>query len=77
MRNYDDRQADWNKKQDDKAAEEQQRAVKLGVVRGKATRDIKQTDDVTVKIDHVETLKFKSPVEVKKGDSIRITIEKV
>ena len=77
MRNYDDRQADWNKKQDDKAAEEQQRAVKLGVVRGKATRDIKQTDDVTVKIDHVETLKFKPSVEVKKGDSIRITIEKV
>ena len=77
MRNYEDRQTDWNKKQDEKADEEQQRAVKVGVVRGKATRDIKQTDDVSVKIDHVETLKFKPAVEVKKGDSIRITIEKV
>ena len=52
MRNYEDRQTDWNKKQDEKADEEQQRAVKVGVVRGKATGDIKQTDDVSVKIDH-------------------------
>ncbi len=77
MRNYEDRQTDWNKKQDEKADEEQQRAVKVGVVRGEATRDIKQTDDVSVKIDDVETLKFKPSVEVKKGDYIRITIEKV
>jgi len=44
---------------------------------GKATGNIGKADDVSVRIDNVETLRFKPSVDLKKGDSIRVTIEKV
>ena len=67
---YDNRQADSKKR-------ENERAVKLGEVKGRATGNIKITDDVRVRIDKVENLSFKPSMEIKNGDSIRITIEKV
>ena len=67
---YDNRQADWKKREDE-------RTVKLGEVRGRATGNIKKTDEVRVRIDKFETLSFKPPVDIKSGDSIRIIIEKV
>jgi hypothetical protein len=67
---YDNRQADWKKREDE-------RTVKLVEARGRVTGNIKKNDDVRVRIDKVETLSFKSPVDLKNGDSIRITIEKV
>lgn len=77
MRDYEDRQRDWHMRQDEKAEDERVRSIQLGVVRGKANRDIKTTDSTTVRIDHVGTLKFRSAVEIKKGDTIKVTIEKV
>ena len=70
MSDYDKRQADWAKGEDD-------RTVKVGEARGMVTGDIKKTDDVRVRIDKFETLTFYPSVDLKKGDSIRITIEKI
>jgi hypothetical protein len=67
---YDNRQADWKKREDE-------RTVKLVEARGRVTGNIKKTDEMRVRIDKVETLSFKSPVDLKNGDSIRIIIEKV
>jgi len=77
MKNYDERQADWAKRGQEKEEEEQKRAVKVGETRGKATGDIKKTDDVRIRIDNVETLRFRPSVDLKKGDSIKVTIEKI
>lgn len=67
---YEKRQDDWKKREDD-------RTVKLGEARGRATGNIKKNDDVRVRIDRVETLSFKSSLDIKNGDSLRIIIEKV
>ena len=75
--NYEDRQADWARKEQAREAEERKGEVKVGEVFGKATGDIRKDDDVKVRIDNVETLRFKPTEDLKKGDSIRITIEKV
>ena len=70
LSDYDNRQADWKKR-------EGERTVKLGEVRGRATGNIKTTDDMRVRIDKVEAMSFKPSMDIKNGDSIRITIEKV
>ncbi len=75
--NYDERQADWAKREQAKKEEERKGEVKVGEALGKATGDIGKTGDVRVRIDNVETLRFKPSVDLKKGDSIRVTIEKV
>ena len=72
---YEDRQADWAKKEPAKEEEERKGEVKVGEALGKATGDIGKTGDVRVRIDNVETLRFKPSVDLKKGDSIRVTIE--
>ncbi|MDD5288975.1 MAG: hypothetical protein PHY28_07710 [Dehalococcoidales bacterium] len=70
MSEYDKRQADWKTREDG-------RTVKVGEVSGRATGHIKITDDVKVRVDNVETLRFKPSIDIKNGDSIRITIEKI
>jgi hypothetical protein len=72
---YEDRQAAWAKKEQAKEEEERKGEVKVGEALGKATGDIGKTGDVRVRIDNVETLRFKPSVDLKKGDSIRVTIE--
>ena len=67
---YNERQAE-NKKREDA------RTVKLGETRGRVTGNIRTTDDLRIRIDKFEAMSFKSSLELKKGDSIRITIEKV
>jgi ribosomal 50S subunit-recycling heat shock protein len=72
---YDERQARWTKREQAKENEERKGEVKVGEALGKATGDIRKTDDAKVRIDNVETLSFKPSVDLKKGDSIRVTIE--
>jgi hypothetical protein len=49
----------------------------LGETRGRVTVNIRTTDELRIRIDKFEPLNFKSPMDLKNGDSIRITIEKV
>jgi ribosomal 50S subunit-recycling heat shock protein len=70
-------EADWTKRGQEKQVEEHKGEAKAGEALGKATRDIRKTGDVRVRIDNVETLRFKPSVDLKKGDSIRVTIDKV
>ncbi len=72
---YEKRQADWAKREQAKEKEERKGEVKVGEALGKVTGDIRKTGDVRVRIDNVETLRFKPSVDLKKGDSIRVTIE--
>ena len=70
MSSYDERRSDFTKR-------EEERTVKVGEIRGKVTGGIKKTDNVRVRIDDVETLRFNPSVDLKSGDSIKVTIEKV
>jgi len=72
---YEERRADWAKREQAKEDEERKGEVKVGEALGKATGDIGKTGDVRVRIDNVETLRFKPFADLKKGDSIRVTIE--
>jgi hypothetical protein len=49
----------------------------LGEARGRVTGNIRTTDDLRVEIDKFESMSFKSSMELKNVDAIRITIEKV
>ena len=70
MTSYEGRQEAW-------AKSEQERTVKVGEIRGRVTKGIKKTDDIKVRIDHIETLRFNPSEDLKNGDTIKITIEKV
>ena len=70
-------EADWTRRGQEKQEKERKGEAKVGEALGKATGNIGKTDDVRVRIDNVETLRFKPSVDLKKGDSIRVTIEKV
>ena len=72
---YEDRQAAWAKKEQAKEGEERKGEVIVGEALGKATGDIRINSNKKVKIDNVETLRFSPSVDLKKGDSIRVTIE--
>ncbi len=57
-------------------------AVKLGEVEAKMSADVKKTDELGVHLrvsysDKLETVKFKPSEDLKKGDKVRITFEKV
>ena len=67
---YEQRQADFTKREDAKT-------VKLGEYRVRVTGTIRKNDDVRVRIDKVESMSFKSAVDIKSGETLRITIEKV
>jgi len=56
--------------------------VKIGEVRAKLSADVKKTDDFDVQLrvsfsNKLETAKFKPAQDLKKGDTLKITIEKV
>ena len=70
MQNYEERRAD-------QAEKEKERTVKIGEIRGRVTGGIKTNDNVRIRIDHIETLSFNPPIDLKNGDIIRVTIEKV
>ena len=57
-------------------------AVKIGEVQAKLSADVKKTEDLGVHLrvsysDKLEGAKFKPSQDLKKGDTLRITIEKV
>ena len=70
MTSFEERQVEWHKQED-------ARTVKVGEVRANLRKDIKKDADIKVSIDNLETLRFFCAVDLKKGDLIRITIEKV
>jgi len=70
MQSFEERRAD-------QAEKEKERTVKIGEIRGRVTGGIKINDNVRVRIDHIETLSFNPSIDLKNGDIIRVTIEKV
>ncbi len=57
-------------------------AVKIGEVQAKLSADVKKTEDLIVHLrvsysDKLQTVKFKPAQDLKTGDTLRITIEKV
>jgi len=57
-------------------------AVKIGEVQAKLSADVKKTEDLSVHLrvsfsDKLETVRFKPAQDLKKGDTLKITIEKV
>ena len=57
-------------------------AVKVGEVQAKLSADIKKTEDLGVHLrmsysDKLEGAKFKPAQDLKRGDTLKITIEKV
>ncbi len=56
--------------------------TKIGEVQAKMSADVKKTDELSVSLkvsysDKLETAKFKPSEDLKKGDTVKITIEKV
>ena len=64
---FQERQTNWAKK-------ERKDEVKVGEVSCKVTGDIGNTHELKIPIDDVETLRLKPPFNLKKDDSIKITI---
>jgi hypothetical protein len=57
-------------------------AVKIGEVQSEMTADVKKTEDVKVLLrvswsDKMKEITFKPSEDLKKGDKVKITIEKV
>jgi ribosomal 50S subunit-recycling heat shock protein len=57
-------------------------SVKIGEVQTKVSADVKKTDEVDVILrvsysSKIETVKFKPSEDLKKGETVKITIEKV
>ena len=53
-------------------------STKLGEVQSKMSADVKKTDELIVSLSgKLETVKFKPSEDLKKGDAVKITIEKV
>jgi ribosomal 50S subunit-recycling heat shock protein len=57
-------------------------SIKLGEVQAKMSADVKKTEELSVSLkvswsDKLETVKFKPSEDLKKGDTVKITIEKV
>ena len=57
-------------------------AVKLGEVQSEMTADVKKTEDLKVQLkvdwnDKMKEIKFKPSEDLKKGDKVKITVEKV
>lgn len=54
-----------------------ERISQPGEASGKIDGNIREGDELKVKIDGMEKLKIKSPAEFKKGDNIRVNISKL
>jgi len=57
-------------------------STKLGEVQSKMSADVEKTDELSVSLkvsdsDKLEAVKFKPAEDLKKGDEVKITIEKV
>jgi hypothetical protein len=57
-------------------------AVKIGEVQSEMTADVKKTDDLKVFLkiswsDKMKEIAFKPSEDLKKGDKVKITVEKV
>jgi hypothetical protein len=57
-------------------------AVKLGEVTSEMTADVKKTEDLKVLLrvgwsDKIKEITFKPSEDLKKGDKVKITVEKV
>jgi hypothetical protein len=73
---YDERQARLAETEKAKEQEDRKGEVKIGEVTGKTTRDIgRKTGGTKIRIDHVEDLYFQPMVDLKMGDSLKITID--
>lgn len=57
-------------------------AVKIGEVQSEMTADVKKTEDLKVRLqviysDKTKEVTFKPSEDLKKGDKVKITVEKV
>jgi len=57
-------------------------SVKIGEVTAEVTSDVKKTEDLKVQLkvaysDRVKEISFKPLEDLKKGDKVKITVEKV
>ena len=57
-------------------------SVKLGEVQAKISADVRKTDELFINLkvgnsDKLEIAKFKPSEDLKKGDTVKITIEKM
>ena len=57
-------------------------AVKIGEVQSEMTADVKKTEDLKVQLkvswsDKVKEITFKPSEDLKKGDKVKITVEKI
>jgi hypothetical protein len=57
-------------------------AVKIGEVTSEMTADVKKTEDMKVSLkvsysDKAKEVAFKPSVDLKKGDKVKITVEKI
>lgn len=57
-------------------------AVKIGEVQSEMTGDVKKTENLSVSLkvsysDKVKAITFKPSEDLKKGDKVKITVEKV
>ena len=70
-------EADWIRRDQEKQRADHHSESQIGEALGRVTGDIYKTNDVRIRIDDIEALSFKPSVDLKKGDSVRITITKV
>jgi len=57
-------------------------AVKVGEVQSEITSDVKKTEDVRVRLsvswsDRMKEITFKPSEDLKRGDKVKITVEKL
>ena len=57
-------------------------AVKIGEVQSEMTADVKNTENLKVRLqvsysDRIKEITFKPSEDLKKGDKVKITVEKV
>ena len=57
-------------------------AVKIGEVQSEMTADVKKTEDLKVQLkvswsDKMKEINFKPSEDLKKGDKVKITVEKI
>lgn len=69
--------ADRTAKAQEKQRWGRERIIQAGEAIGKVTGHIKKTDDIKIRIDNIETIRFNSSEELKKGDSLRVIVEKL
>jgi len=72
---YEKRQAKWAEKEQAKEDKEREDEIEIGEITGKATENISNSDKLKVRIDHVDTMRLKLPVDIQKGDSVKVVVK--